>query len=279
MNVPHIYSNTERMFCKNIQLSIILLSIFFTLPTHADFKNGVAAYGRKDYTIAYQEFHTSAIQGDIQAQVELGTLYFTGTGVPQNYNEAFKWFSQAAKQNSAIGQAWLAVLYRDGKGVPKNLVNAYAWILLSSAQNYNDAVEFKKVLEKNLTPQQITRSQSLAKQWYEHPDQIGIPNLNPPQSSTVPQKPVSSSQQSSTSHQIGRTLGDISFGLGQVVAPVVQGLTESLIENSVKGTMLEEPTREALHPNEAIVIRRELSECVGKDGVVNQKVLDCMHGK
>ncbi len=263
------------MFLKYTRLSITLLSIFCIFAVHADFKNGVAAFERKDYTAAYQEFFISANQGDKQAQAELGTLYFTGTGVPQNYNEAFRWFFQAAKQNSAIGQAWLAVLYRDGKGISKDMVKAYAWILLSAAQNYNDAIEFKKVLEKNLTAQQITQAQSLAKQWYEHPDQLELPNSHPPQTSSASQKSVSSSQSStSLSHQIGKTLGDISFSLGQVVAPVVQdaaqGLAESLIENTF---------RNVLHPNEAIPIRKELSECVGKDGVVNQKVLDCMHGK
>lgn len=273
-----MYFNIEPMFCKNIQFFIILLACF-TLPAHADFKNGVAAYERKDYATAYQEFHASAIQGDMHAQAELGTLYFTGNGVPQNYQEAFKWFSQAAKQNSAIGQAWLAVLYRDGKGIPKDLVKAYAWILLSAAQNYNDAIEFKKVLEKSLTPQQMTQAQSLAKQWYQHLERAEIQNSNALRSSPASNNTPSSSQQPDVSYQIGKTLGDISFGLGQAVAPIFQGLTESLLENTFKGTILEEPTHNALHPNEAIAIRKELSECVGKDGVVNQKVLDCMHGK
>lgn len=119
----------------------------------------------------------------------------------------------------------------------------------------------------------------MAKQWYEHQDQTEIQNTNDTKSIVKPNNTASSSQKSSVSHQIGRTLGDVSFGLGQAVAPIFQGLTESLLENTFKGTILEEPTHNALHPNEAIAIQKELSECVGKDGIVNQKVLDCMHGK
>jgi len=268
-----------------MQQWVLFVLILIVFPAQADFKAGLVAYGRKDYVTAYQEFKPLATEGNAQAQVELGALYFTGKGIPQNYDEAAKWFFQAAKQNSAIGQAWLAVLYMDGKGVAKDLVKAYAWMLLSAAQNYEEAIQLKASFEKRnlLSNKQIIQAQNLAKQWHEYLDEITLIPAETP-SSSIPQALSSpKSPQPSLSQQLGQTLGDVTFSLGQVVAPSIQdmakGLTNSLVENTFKGTFLEEPTRKALHPDEVIVIHKELSECIGKDGVVNQRVLDCMHGK
>jgi hypothetical protein len=103
--------------------------------------------------------------------------------------------------------------------------------------------------------------------------------LETPQPSTAQVLPP----QQSSFQQLGETLGDTAFGLGQAVTPyvrdVVKGLTNSLVENTFKGTSLAEPAHDALHPNEPIEIRKSLAECTGTDGEVNQRVLDCMHGK
>ena len=49
-------------------------------------------------------FRKAAEQGEIYAQYNLGWMYGTGTGVPQDDDEAVKWFRKAAEQGHAEAQ-------------------------------------------------------------------------------------------------------------------------------------------------------------------------------
>ena len=46
----------------------------------------------------------AARQGHADAQSFLGSLYYNGEGVPQDYKEAFRWFLAAAEQGNALAQ-------------------------------------------------------------------------------------------------------------------------------------------------------------------------------
>lgn len=81
-----------------------------------------------------------AEQGDASAQCNLGVLYGSGKGVPQDYAEAAQWFQQAADQGHAAGQFNLGVLYRDGRGVTRDLAEAARW--------------FRKAAEQGIAPAQ-----------------------------------------------------------------------------------------------------------------------------
>lgn len=79
-----------------------------------------------------------AEEGNIEAQVKLGTDYFWSRsagqkgGLDQNYAEAEKWLGRAAEQGSAKAQLLLAKLYAtDGRGVPQDWPQAYFWVALS----------------------------------------------------------------------------------------------------------------------------------------------------
>ena len=61
-----------------------------------------------------------SVQGEPDAQLNLGAMYFNGQGVRQNYGEAVKWFSRAAEQGNAPAQYNLAVMYSKGEGVPQD---------------------------------------------------------------------------------------------------------------------------------------------------------------
>ena len=60
-----------------------------SLPVYSDFDDGIAAYESGDYKKAFAEFKILAEQGIVGAQFNLGTMYFNGQGVPQDYKEAF----------------------------------------------------------------------------------------------------------------------------------------------------------------------------------------------
>ncbi|WP_420238001.1 tetratricopeptide repeat protein [Telmatobacter bradus] len=51
----------------------------------------------RDMAQAAQWYKQAAAQGDVSAQGTLGSLYFMGQGVPQDYNEAYFWLDLAAR--------------------------------------------------------------------------------------------------------------------------------------------------------------------------------------
>ena len=55
-----------------------------------DFEDTLNALEREDYETAYKLFLPLAEQGDADAQFNLGTMYYGGEGVPQDYAEAIK---------------------------------------------------------------------------------------------------------------------------------------------------------------------------------------------
>ena len=92
----------------------IVLVLALALPAPvlaADLETGGAAYDRGDYATALEEWRPLAEQGDADAQLGLGAMYFYGQGVPQDYAEAVKWYRLAAEQGQADAQIALGFMY------------------------------------------------------------------------------------------------------------------------------------------------------------------------
>lgn len=68
------------------------------LPALADTKAGVDAWQRGDYTKAVAEWRGPALQGDADAQFNLGQAYKLGRGVPADFVQAEQWYGKAAAQ-------------------------------------------------------------------------------------------------------------------------------------------------------------------------------------
>ena len=81
-----------------------------------------------DFVNAAVEYRQEALEGDAEAQFELGWLYFLGLGVPEDNAAALKWFTLAAAGGHAEAQAAIGVMYREGYGVlqnPSEALNAF----------------------------------------------------------------------------------------------------------------------------------------------------------
>ena len=65
-------------------LLILFLLGSFTM-VHADLAGGIAALERNDFATAAKEFKPLAEKGDVNAQLQLGYLYYHGKGVKQDY--------------------------------------------------------------------------------------------------------------------------------------------------------------------------------------------------
>jgi hypothetical protein len=75
-----------------------------------------------------------AEQGNAKAQLDLGTRYYYGRGVPQDYGEAARWYRKAADQGDAKAQFDLGSMFHDGKGVPQDFAEAVRWCRKAAEQ-------------------------------------------------------------------------------------------------------------------------------------------------
>jgi TPR repeat protein len=111
----------------------------------------------------------SAKQGNTEAQSNLGFMYITGRGVPQDDQKAGQWYTKAAEQGDALAQLNLGTLYQNGRGVPQDYVKAHMWFNLSAAIGGDDlfdkASEGREEVASKMTPQQIAEAQRLAREW------------------------------------------------------------------------------------------------------------------
>ena len=99
-----------------------------------DFDEGLKAYDAGDYDTAVREWEPLAEQGNVEAQYNLGLMYYNGQGLTQNSAKAVKWYRLAAEQAYADAQLNLGAMYRNGQGVPEDFVRAAKWYRLAAEQ-------------------------------------------------------------------------------------------------------------------------------------------------
>ena len=149
-----------------IGLSIIAgLGLVLAASACADMQRQQDGSQRNDYDTSLKELRSTAERGDMKAQVNLGVIYALGFGVPQNHQEASKWFRRAAEQGDERAQTNLGQMYFHGVGVPANSIQAYMWVTLAVAQGDKEAVKLQDEIATQMTPDQITEAQRLAREW------------------------------------------------------------------------------------------------------------------
>ena len=112
---------------KKITLATLLILSCATAWA-ADFYKGLAAYYAGDSATALAEWKSLAEQGDVGAQTGLGFVYSVGRGVIQDN------------------------------------VYAHMWWNLAAAEGDEDAKSYKDDLVKQMTPQDISKAQDLARE-------------------------------------------------------------------------------------------------------------------
>jgi hypothetical protein len=104
-------------------------------------------------------------QGDASAQNNLGVMYATGQGVPQDDAEAVRWYALAAEQGHALAQYNLGGMYSSGRGVARDSVRSYMWMLLAADAGDPAASANKAIVARWLSPREIEDAEDLSRQW------------------------------------------------------------------------------------------------------------------
>ncbi len=92
-----------------------------------------------------EDYIRRAGEGDVDAQYNLGIIYYHGEGVPRNYEDALLWFHRAAEQDDADAQYNLGLMYGKGEGVEKSRSHSVEWFSKAAGQGHAGATE---ILEK-----------------------------------------------------------------------------------------------------------------------------------
>jgi TPR repeat protein len=132
--------------------------------------DAIAALQRGDYTMAMRLIRPLAEQGNAGAQTDLGVIYDSGLGVPQDYAQAVVWYHKAADQGDAGAQFNLGFMYAQGHGVAQDYAQAHMWFSLAASRAPDAAVRRQAVKARDavaakMTPDQIAEAQRLASEW------------------------------------------------------------------------------------------------------------------
>lgn len=141
--------------------------LLLSMTAHAGFEEGVAAYEKKDFATALKEWEPLASKGHTSAQLNLGTMYIEGQGVPQDYKEAVKWYRLAADQGYANAQNNLGAMCENGLGVHQSRVMAFALYNVSATSDPatdNKAAANREKLASLMTAAEIAAGQSLSRE-------------------------------------------------------------------------------------------------------------------
>ncbi len=116
----------------NYALCILLTLLLTISPARADFEDDLSATGGEMREL--RDLRVRAGNGDADAQLAIGAVFFKGRDIEQDYAEAAKWFRLAADQGIAQAQYNLGMLYATGRGVAQDLAAAAAWYRKAAEQ-------------------------------------------------------------------------------------------------------------------------------------------------
>jgi hypothetical protein len=111
------------------------------------------------------ELRNLAVQGDADAQWQMGVRYHNGEGVPRDDVQAMQWFLRAAEQGHVTAQATLGAYYWAGRGVPQDLSKAYFWSALALAQGDANSKSRLEGLASQMTQAQVSAARQQAETW------------------------------------------------------------------------------------------------------------------
>ena len=83
-----------------------------------------------------------AEQGDAEAQLRLGGMYFAGQAVAEDAAEGVRWWRLAAEQGLLPAQTGLGGRYFNGRGVERDEAEAFRWYRMAAEQGDEEVLAF-----------------------------------------------------------------------------------------------------------------------------------------
>ncbi len=132
-----------------------------------EFYQGLSAYNIGKFGKAAVIWSRLAEKGSAKAKSGLGTLYYTGSGVPRNFAYARKLFLQAAQENIPQAQMFLSLMHRRGDGVRQSYILSYMWCDIAIGAGHEGATYVVQDLAEHMTGDEVQEAQRLSSEWRE----------------------------------------------------------------------------------------------------------------
>jgi hypothetical protein len=125
----------------------LTLALIVAILTAVHFAKARAVAHRQ--LIEAQACRSRADHGDADAEWRLGTMYYSGHGVPQDFTEAARRYRQSAEQGNKFGEEGLGWCYHAGRGVPQDDAQALTLFRKSAVQGSSKAENMMALLYEN----------------------------------------------------------------------------------------------------------------------------------
>jgi len=133
---------------------------------------GAAEAGK--VAVGATDLFRAAEQGDPRAQTQVGLMYETGRGLPQDFMSASYWYRRAAEQGYPRAQELLGLMYDKGRGVGSNYIMAHKWLNLAASGAERGEREYflrlRDAVAQKMTVAEVTEAQRLARYWRPLPE-------------------------------------------------------------------------------------------------------------
>lgn len=105
--------------------------------------------------LALESCQDMAEADDMQAQYEMGELYYQAERVEQNLPEALKWYERASVQGHPAAQYRLGLMHVAGEGVERNLSQAYIMLKMAAVNGHDAAMDASDRLSAEMSEEEI----------------------------------------------------------------------------------------------------------------------------
>ena len=106
-------------------MRLVITVLFFLLTACSN--ASVITTQRQTISPELIKIHESAINGDPEAQFELGWHYVNGKQVKQDFVVGLTWYIRAAESGYPKAQHEIGDIYYNGVGVPRNIRTSLSW--------------------------------------------------------------------------------------------------------------------------------------------------------
>ena len=162
--------NPIRCLKKVVYVVLAFMIGWYAYPLFKDagaaktFNRAAHYYNKGKYADAEKYFLIAAKDSIPEAYVNLGMMYFRGTGVEKDYKEAESWLRLAAEHGFAEAQFCLGVIYLKDES-KCSMPKALRWFLAAAVKGVREASNNLGVMyEYGLG---VQRDTVLARMWYD----------------------------------------------------------------------------------------------------------------
>ena len=116
------------------------------------------AFNRVDdesFELALTNCRSAAEGGDMQAQFEMGELYYQGERIEQDLTTAIEWFEEASVQGHPAAQYRLGLMHYQGEGVERNLPQAYIILKMAAINGEDEAMDASDKVAMEMNREEI----------------------------------------------------------------------------------------------------------------------------